>query len=104
MFSFDTTDKRRLKVYFRYEREEVPANPNKENSKPHTRPVGTTCLISLENGTIVSGGYARCYYKDQFTYKSGRKHALRKALLRMGLDRDSRRNAWNGLLSKYNQV
>lgn len=99
MFAFETTDKNKLKVFFRYDREHVPARPNKENSRAHVRPVATTCLICQEDQTVVGFGHAKCYYKDRFTYKSGRKHALRKALSNMELDRSSRKNAWDSLSS-----
>lgn len=107
MFLFETTDGDKLRVFFRYDREHVPAKPNKKNSKPHVRPVGTTCLICKAGDKATAGighavkgiGHARCHYTDHFVYKSGRKHALRRALANMKLDRASRKNAWDKLLS-----
>ena len=94
MFVFDTTDGRELKAYFKYEREDVPANPHKENSKPHKRPVATTCFIVDKDGLVVGVGNAKCHYKDHFSYNVGRKFALKRALRDAGLDRTNRARAW----------
>jgi len=99
MFVFETVEGNELKVFFRYVREHVPARPHKESSRPHMRPVGTTCMVCDESQTVVGLGYVRCHFKDRFTYKGGRKHALRVAMSEMGLDRDSRKNAWDALLN-----
>lgn len=99
MFVFDTADGRELKAYFRYEREEVPANPHKEKSRPHKRPVATTCFIINRDGIVVGVGSVKCHYKTHFKYSSGRKYALKNALKDAGLDRDSRINAWSAFLA-----
>jgi len=94
MFRFETEDGKEIKVFFRYEKEEVPANPHKKKSRPHTRPVGTTCFLTDENDNVVGLGAVRCHYKDHFRYRAGRKHALRQALKDAGFDVKTRSRAW----------
>lgn len=100
MFTFKTSDgDREYKVYFKYDREVVDANPAKADSKEHSRPYATKCVIK-HGDNIAIEREARTHYKDQFDYKKGRKIALKRALEALKFDRSSRTNAWKAMLKK----
>jgi hypothetical protein len=100
MFRFETKDGKEVKAFFRYEHEDVPANPHKKTSKPHRRPVGTTCMLADEDDNVIGIGAVRCYYKERFRYMSGRKYALKQAMKDAGFDRDTRARAWEEFLQR----
>ena len=99
MFNFESKDKGRLKVFFNYGKVDVPANERDPKSKPHVRPVSTTCVIveDKENPATIATGQCVCNNKDHFTYKKGRQLSLARALHEMGLPKEEREVVWNSM-------
>jgi hypothetical protein len=99
MFTFNTTDGAEHKVFFKHERELVPANPSKAKSSPHYRPYATVCTI-MRDDNIVGRARVVKHVNDNPCYKAARKYSLQQALDVAEIDRASRRNAWMALQKK----
>jgi len=102
MFKFVRNDGEEVRAVFRYLYETVPANPYKEKSRPHSRPVTTTCVLLGDKDRVISEGEAHLHPKDNPCYFQGRKYALRRALANGDIPTDERTRAWDAFLDMQN--